>query len=114
MGQPRKRSPDDMMPRSNLRGPMSVDKVLESAFRRYGIDADVKRYKFVLSWPEIIGRELAQYTKPEQIRNRALVVRVCNSTWAQELVFHKEAILRRLRPYLEAGEVVEDIQFKVA
>jgi len=113
MGLPRKKSPDDMMPRANLRGPLSVDKVLESTFKRYGIDGDVKRYKFVLSWSEIIGRELAQYTEPEQIRNRALVVKVCNSTWAQELVFHKEAILRRLRPYLEQGEVVDDIQFKV-
>lgn len=89
-------------------------KVLNSALKNYGIDKEIARYDFVLHWEEIVGKEIASRTKPECIRSKALVVRVVNSAWAQELSFHKEFIIERLKKHIKDTEVVEDVHFYVA
>ncbi|MBN8548583.1 MAG: DUF721 domain-containing protein [Deltaproteobacteria bacterium] len=93
--------------------PEKIQQVLTSALRKFGLDKDIARYKFVLHWREIVGADVAERTRPECFRNGALVVRVSTSTWAQELSFQKEAILRRLRNFVDAETVVNDVQFYV-
>lgn len=93
--------------------PSPILKVLSSALKTYGLDKEIARYDFVLHWKEIVGAEIFKRTKPDCIRGKALVVRVVNSTWAQELSFHKDFILSRLKKYLKTDEVVEDVQFYV-
>lgn len=107
--------------RSRSRGPVAVAKtsfegieaVLKSALHQYGIDEDIARYRFVNHWSEIVGESIAQRTRPECIRNGQLVVRVVDSTWAQELSFRREAILKRLQRFLGADETVTDVRFYV-
>jgi len=93
--------------------PEKAQKVLTLALKKFGIDKDIARYKFVLHWKEIVGDDVAERSRPECFRNGALVVRVSTSTWAQELSFQKEAILKRLRKFVDADTVVEDVQFYV-
>lgn len=99
------------VPRKN--SPEKVQKVLSMALKKFGLDKDIARYKFVLHWPEIVGADVAQRTRPECFRNGALVVRVSTSSWAQELSFQKEAILRRLKMFVDADMIVDDVQFYV-
>lgn len=96
-----------------LKKPQKIQQVLGQAFKRFGLDKEIARYQFVLHWPEIVGAEIAKKTKPECIRNGALVVRVIDSTWAQELSFQKDVILHRLRKYVEAQEIINDVMFYV-
>jgi predicted nucleic acid-binding Zn ribbon protein len=96
-----------------LRRPVAAQQVLGSVLKQYGIDKELARYHFVLRWPEIVGEEIARRTRPECLRKGALVVRVCNSVWAQELSFYKPVILNRLRKYLDAADVVNDLVFYV-
>lgn len=93
--------------------PEKIQNVLSLALRKFGIDKQIARYQFVLRWPEIVGPDIARLTRPECIRNGALVVRVANSTWAQELSFQKEAILRRLKKFTDSDVAVSDVQFYV-
>lgn len=93
--------------------PEKIQKVLGLALRKFGLDKDIARYKFVLHWPEIVGADVAERSRPECFRNGALVVRVSSSTWAQELSFQKDAILRRLRKFVDPDTVVDDVQFYV-
>jgi len=99
--------------RVRRREPLAAEKVLALALKKYGIDKDIARYKFVLHWKEIVGEEIAKRTRPECIRKDALVVRVVNSSWAQELGFQKEVILGRLKRFLAHETAVSDIQFYV-
>ncbi len=82
-----------------------ISKVL--AYR--GLDKKVERYEFILHWSSIVGERLAEVTKPECIRNRALIVQVAHPVWAQELVMMKPVILQSLARYLKPGDIVHDI-----
>jgi predicted nucleic acid-binding Zn ribbon protein len=93
--------------------PVVAQQVLQSALAKLGLDKEIARYKFVLHWTEIVGEEIAQRAKPECIKNRALVVRVTDSAWAQELSFQKKVILTRLKRFLDAGDMVDDVIFYV-
>ena len=99
--------------RPSKRAPLAAEKVLALALKKYGLDKDIARYKFVLHWKEIVGEEIAKRTRPECIRKNALVVRVSSSTWAQELGFQKDIILARLKKFLSGDAAVSDIQFYV-
>ena len=99
--------------RPRRRDPVAAEKVLALALKKYGIDKDIARYKFVLHWKEIVGEEIAKRTRPECIRKDALVVRVANSAWAQELSFQKDVILARLKRFLSGDTPVSDIHFYV-
>jgi len=93
--------------------PIGINHVLANVLAKTGLSDDIERYKFVQHWPEIVGEAVAARTKPECIRAKALVVRVSNSAWAQELSFLKEDILAKLKTYLSKEELVEDVTFYV-
>lgn len=93
--------------------PEAVRGILSSVLRRSGLDRDLARYGFVLHWPEIVGEAIAARTKPECIRNGALVIRVTDSTWAQELSLQKSVILGRLQKFLADDQIVTDVRFYV-
>ncbi len=96
-----------------LKTPERVQKVLTSALSKFGLDKDIARYQFVLHWKEIVGEDIAQRTQPECFRNGALVVRVKDSSWAQELSFQKDVILKKLRNFISADVQINDVQFYV-
>ncbi len=88
-----------------------VQSVLKSTLKTFGLQDQFLKHQFVLHWPEIVGNELARHTRPECIKNGALVVRVHNSIWAQELSFHKQVILKRLSKFLRDDQLVDDVRF---
>lgn len=109
-----KRAADTARPiRRKMKAPMKADELLASALKGLGLDEKIARYRFVTHWREIVGPEIASRTRPECLRNGALVVRVTSSAWAQELSFQKGTILKRLAKFLDAKDLVEDINFYV-
>lgn len=87
------------------RNPEAVSQVIDMAFRRFGISQEINKYKFVLHWEEIVGADLAKRSKPEYLKGQTLVVRAQDSTWSQELSFHKRTIISRLNRFLGKDEV---------
>jgi predicted nucleic acid-binding Zn ribbon protein len=100
--------------KSTKRGgnPAQVKSVLKSAFRRFGIDEKLQSYQFVLVWKEIVGVDIARRTRPECIERGTLIVRVCDSAWAQELSFRKEMLIGRMAEHLPDADIT-DIRFYV-
>ena len=90
-----------------------IKAILSKALAQRGLDKKVERYEFVLHWKEIVGDSLAHVSKPEYISNRALIVKVAHSGWAQELAFMKPIIIQRIAPYLKRGDLIHDIIFRV-
>lgn len=98
--------------RMSKRSPEKIQRVLEMALGQYGLKDQLSRYQFVLHWPEIVGEEIARRTKPEYIKNKTLIIKVQDSTWSQELTFHKKLIIERLNKFLKE-EAINDLLFIV-
>ena len=90
-----------------------VGQILAKILRRSGLDQKLAKYQFIEFWPQIVGKVIAERAKPEAIRNGVLIVRVENSSWAQELSFQKKIIQSRLNNFLGAEQAVNDIHFYV-
>jgi predicted nucleic acid-binding Zn ribbon protein len=91
-----------------------VRAILSAVLTHRGLDKRVERYEFILHWPEIVGERLAEVSKPEYIRDKALVVQVLHPAWAQELTMIKPVLLESLAQYLKPGDIVRDMVFRVA
>ena len=87
--------------------------ILAKAPAGKGIDKKIERYEFVLHWDKIVGEKLAEVSKPDYISRKTLIVRVLHPVWAQEFTFMKGNLLRKLAPYLQRGDVVDDMIFRV-
>ncbi len=85
--------------------------ILEKAFRKYGLEDKITRYKFVSHWNDIMGEGISKRSRPEFIKNKTLYIKVADSGWAQELSFQKDIILKRLQRFLEQEAVVTDLRF---
>ncbi|NLP36931.1 MAG: DUF721 domain-containing protein [Firmicutes bacterium] len=69
--------------------------------------------QFILdSWPEVVGEYIAQKTKAIAVRQGVLLVRVCDSVWAQHLVLQKKQILDKLNRRQKTN-ILKDIRFQV-
>lgn len=93
--------------------PTAVDTILDSALKHFGLDEKIAQYSFVTRWAEIVGDEIAKRSRPECIRGKCLVVRVVDSVWAQELSFHRQSILSRLKRFIKKEEMLDDVAFIV-
>jgi predicted nucleic acid-binding Zn ribbon protein len=90
-----------------------VKGILSKVLSHRGLDKRVERYEFILHWPEIVGERLAEVSRPEYIRNRALIVNVIHPVWAQELAMIKPVLLESLAKYLKPGDIVQDMVFRI-
>jgi len=93
--------------------PQEVSEVLARALNRAGLDKEINRYRFVLHWKEIVGEDIARFARPEGFKDGSLIVMVMTSAWAQELSFHRETILARLRKFAGDELVIKDLIFQV-
>jgi len=99
--------------RYRRRAPQPVGTIIDSTLKKFGLSDEIARYKFVSYWAEIVGEAIAQRSRPEYVKNGSLIVRVKDSTWAQELSFQKNVILNRVRKYSDSGVNIKDIYFVV-
>ena len=99
--------------RPHQRNLISVNSILHSVIKDKKLVDGFARYQFVLRWKEIVGEEIAKRTAPECLRGSTLVIRVCNSVWAQELSFQKSEILKQISRFNDYGKEIDDIKFIV-
>jgi predicted nucleic acid-binding Zn ribbon protein len=57
------------------------------------------------NWPQIVGRELAEHTKPERFEDGELVVMADSTAWATQLRLLASTLVRRLNEELGDGTV---------
>ncbi len=53
-----------------------------------------------LAWTEVCGPTLARHTRPQEIRDRLLVVGACGPHWREALFTARKEIHKKLRRYL--------------
>lgn len=76
------------------------------------IGKKIKRYNIFNHWPEIVGSEISKKTKPEKLYKGLLYISVANSTWANELSFMSEQLIKKINTYI-GEQLVKGIRFKL-
>ncbi|MCE5313843.1 MAG: DUF721 domain-containing protein [Armatimonadota bacterium] len=84
--------------------------VLNASLEEMGLRHKVMEFQVVARWPEVVGSNIAGASMADKIRDGVLYVCCKSSTWANELSFHKEHIMKKLND--SAGKkIVTDIRF---
>lgn len=84
--------------------------LLNASLDDLGIRQKVLEQQTVGRWAEVVGSNIAAASMADKIREGVLFVCCKSSTWANELSFHKEHIIKKLNA--AAGKkIVKDIRF---
>ncbi|MCE5198805.1 MAG: DUF721 domain-containing protein [Armatimonadota bacterium] len=84
--------------------------VLNSSLDDLGIRQKVIEQQTISKWNEVVGPQIAASSMAEKIRDGVLYVCCKSSTWANELSFHKEHMMKKLNQ--TAGKkIITDIRF---
>ena len=89
----------------------SLGEVLQELLKGYGLETKISRYRVIQLWPEIVGENINNVSKPERVVDSTLYVKVKSTTWRTELSFQKHDILKRIEEVVGKG-VITDIRFK--
>ena len=91
-----------------------IGKLVTQCLQRFKLEAGVKRNQLPLIWEEVVGRELANRTEPQGVRNQVLYVKVESSSWMHQLHAQdvKRTILGQIDEKLGKG-LVKDIRFVI-
>ncbi len=87
-----------------------IGTVIENTIKELEIELPVRRHQAVTRWSSIVGEKISKVTKPERVDGDKIFVIVKNSSWRNELIFHKQKIIRKLNNQLGRG-IIKDIIF---
>ncbi|MCL5267287.1 MAG: DUF721 domain-containing protein [Bacteroidetes bacterium] len=91
-------------------GAKRLGELIKEFTQQKGVSGKLRAYQVVGDWESIVGEAIAKKTEISRLENGTLYVRTANSTWRNELVFMKPAIMQKIREkYPDSG--VEDIFF---
>jgi predicted nucleic acid-binding Zn ribbon protein len=85
-----------------------LGEILRKTIKDLGIEKPIRQYDALWLWPKAAGDRIAAVTEATRMADGIIFVRVKNSAWRNELVFHKRTLIQKLNS--QAGEsVVNDI-----
>ena len=97
-----------------FRKPEPIGPILKSIIQNLGLEKGLLQQKVIFSWPEVVGKEIAQKTTPLRVRGSKLFVEVESSSWMNHLVYLKPEILSKLNINCKKQNVrlIQDIIFR--
>ena len=90
----------------------SIKDLLNKALRQLGISKKVKKTQLLNTWSKVIGKDIKEHTEAKYFDRGTLFVNVDNSSWAHQLLFMKQNLIKKLNNKLDE-ELVTEIRFKV-
>ena len=77
------------------------------------IGKKIKKFNIFNHWPDIVGSDIGNKTKPEKLLRQTLYISVTSSTWANELSLMSGQLIKKINDFV--GEtVVKELRFKTA
>lgn len=64
------------------------------------------------AWPKIVGKDIAQHSRPLEINGDTLLIATRSSAWTQQLSFLGDRVLRSIGEHVPMGAIVK-IRFRV-
>src|SRR5438309_3727497 len=99
-----------MAERSN-EGFRPLGNMLDAEARRLKLDGSLREASAVTLWPEVVGEQIAAATEAERVRDGVLYVVARSHTWAFELTFHRDPIMKGLNARL-GRNTIKEIRFR--
>jgi len=88
----------------------SMKELIADAIERYGLAKRTTEERAASHWAQVVGDRVAAASRVEAVRDGTMFVNCKNSTWAQELAFLKERIIKGLNERVGRG-TIKDIRF---
>lgn len=83
---------------------------ISSVFKQMGLERKTLERQAAMFWAEIVGDQIARATKVDKVWEGTLYVSCKNSVWANELLLHRQQILKSIAERIGAG-IIKEIQF---
>lgn len=90
---------------------VKIGDTLENFLKKKNLLKRVKEEQAINLWKEIVGEEISNKTEANVIKDGILFVSCYSSSWATELSFMKEQIIKKINKRLKEN-VVKDIYFR--
>jgi predicted nucleic acid-binding Zn ribbon protein len=108
---------DVLKNRSGYKTKSKAAEELGSVINKIVSDSDIgkkiKKFNIFNHWPEIVGNDIGNKTKPEKLLRQTLYISVTSSTWANELNLMSGQLIKKINDFV--GEtVVKELRFKTA
>jgi len=87
----------------------TLEQEINKLIKELGIENKVLENQVINVWSNIVGKRISEISKAEKIENKILIVKVLNSAWRNELLYHKRNIIDKLNKKI-GKKVVEDIK----
>ncbi|MBU8922807.1 MAG: DUF721 domain-containing protein [Bacteroidales bacterium] len=71
--------------------------ILPKVFRAMGLESRIEAVRLRAEWVEVVGETVAARCRPGDVHEGTLFVMVENNVWMQEIRFHQDRIIRRIR-----------------
>jgi hypothetical protein len=91
--------------RSKRRKAQGLGPLIDELLLKYRISHDSLEHSIREKWPELVGVANASYSHPVVIERNLLVVLVSHSVVRNELFFHRETIVEKLRQLPGCGGI---------
>jgi len=85
----------------------AIDLLLET----YGLGPKLREIKLISEWENVVGADIAKYTKDLNISNRMLFVKCSSAALRHELQYRRQELLKRLNEEA-GGDVIDGIMLK--
>lgn len=76
---------------------MDIKQLMERMMKKFRIEEDDPRILLKSGWEDIVGKPMAEHTKPFDLKDGNLYVKVDHATWAQNLSIYRRRILEELQ-----------------
>ncbi len=73
-----------------------------------GLEEKFEEGRLREEWKSVVGEAIADRSRPLRVRGKTLLVEVQNSTWMNEIQFHRNEIVRKVNkefPKLKIDEI---------
>jgi hypothetical protein len=97
--------------RRSRAGLTTLGTAVEEALQRLQLDGRAREMRALLVWADVVGPQIAAVTEPDAVRDGVLHIVARTSTWASELTFHKQSILKGINQRLGKG-TLRDLRFR--
>ncbi|HSG26841.1 MAG TPA: DUF721 domain-containing protein [Candidatus Krumholzibacterium sp.] len=71
--------------------------ILRRVLRNMGLEGRMDWARLRTEWADVVGETVASRCRPGEVRGGILFILVENNVWMQEIAFHRETIIRRIR-----------------
>ncbi|WGW14149.1 DciA family protein [Saxibacter everestensis] len=98
-------------PGPDERDPQAMQGIMQRLIAERGWSTSVNVGSVMGRWPEIVGRQVAEHSKPVSFDKQVLIVAADSTAWATQLRLMVPALLKRLAEELGDG-VVEQVKIQ--